>query len=674
MRWHDRVMTLRLRRLLLLACFVAGITHADVIMMAGRVNGEGGVVLEAPTVQIDGRQLVIDAVGNFEFPVDADSAKPLRIEISAKGYYASLQTVHRSDFVAGSAAGLPAIELVRRKAGRRLLLFAGDAMLSRRYFTPLAGEPVLVRESHIAEDGRKLLQHIKPYIELADYASVNLETQLSAETLTERLPKSVTFYSPPEIAETLQWAGFDYVALGNNHMFDYLDAGLKSTFDALDQVRLDYSGGGFDDAKAREPAMVDIDGSDHAFLSYVGWGGTFSPSQVAEDQKGGAALGNTQVIAADLAKIPDAATAVVQLHAGLEYSAQPAMSEQTTLRQAIRDGADVVVGHHAHVVQGFEIYDDSLIAYSMGNFLFDQYHYTTQLGMLLYVWMDGDRLHRAEVVPLHINGYVPTPATGAFRYSVLHRLARLSDPDSVCMSASGLHAAIRACEPGEATEPQLIDVAPTPDSTFPVALRGQGASPLLPVELPSAGEPYRLGVDILRRGDFEYAGLFGTKDRTWIVDHQTRLATGEAPRLHVEIAAGDAAARTGLKVFERVFTVSNPATVSGRIKVDGDVRLRVLLQRRRTTDSLDVALAAGPTTQIGVADLPAGGWREFAFDYNQPRIATRSVRLLFEVEDLSGQGVSIDLDDLGWVEWHTPWMGPDENHSPVFATHLQFQE
>ena len=661
---------------LLATCLFAFTAAADMIPVTGQVVAEDGTPIAAVSLTLDGESVDVAASGHFELVIERDARKTHRIELSADGFYGAVQTLHDSDFAAVSV--IPRVELVRKQADRTLLLFAGDAMLSRRYFEPRSGEKVLVRDDHIAEDSRKLLQPLKPYIELADYASVNLESQLSAENLTDRLPKSVTFYSPPELAETLQWAGFDYVALGNNHMFDYQSEGLRSTLAALDDLGLDYSGGGVNDAEARKPAVVNIEGSRHAFLSYVGWAGTFTPSQVAETAKGGAALGDSDVIAEDLETIAADSTAVVQLHAGLEYSARPAMSEQTTLRQAVRSGADVVIGHHAHVLQGFEIVDDRLIAYSMGNFLFDQYHYTTQMGMLLYVWMDGDKLHRAEAVPLHINGYIPTPATGAFRDSVLHRLAKLSDPQSACVRPNGLHATVESCDPQYFADAQVLRTGSEMSSMLPVAVRELGASPLAKTTIESVEQSYRMGVDILRRGDFEYAGLFGSKDRTWIENAEVRVAARDDKRLLVEIKPGKKSARTGQKVFERVFTSSNPATVSGRIQADSDVRLRVFLQRRRTTDTLESALVDGPLTEIGSQTIsqsaPSQGWGEFSFDYNQPRISTRSIRLIFEFDALTDDGASVVLDDLSWIEWHTPWISPQDNAIPTFATHFQFQK
>lgn len=652
----------------------SGQTSDGTVHLTGRIVDEGGDAIPSAVVQLDGQSKQVTLDGEFDIALSDDAPNPSRLDVSAEGYYPNIQSLHYSDFDTSAAAKFPAIELVRKKNGRRLLMFAGDAMLSRRYFAPRDGEPVLVRKTHIAQDSQALLQHVRPYIELADYASVNLETQLSTAVLDDPLPKSVTFYSPPELAGSLRWAGFDYVALGNNHMFDFRDVGLRSTIAALNSAGLNYSGGGIDEAQARRPAAMTIGGLSHAYLSYVGWAGTFSPSQVAEPNKGGAALGVSRVIGEDLQKIPRDTTTVLQVHTGLEYMARPAMSKRTMLRQAVLDGADVALGHHSHVLQGFEVYNDKLIAYSLGNFLFDQYHYTTQLGMLLYVWMDGDRLHRAEVVPLHINGYVPTPAIGAFRYSVLNRLAALSDPSSVCMKPSGVHAVVRGCD-DEVPRQQNIGLDGLRHSGVPIPLRQLGASPLAAVSIAKQQRTYRLGGDILQRGDFEYVGLYETQDRSWIEDERSSIRTVEKKALRIKLAAGDKLARTGMKVFERVFTASNPATVSGRIKVAGDVRLRLLLQRRRIDDAFEDALVSGPTTIIGTADFSSDGWVDFVFDYNQPRIATRSLRLLFEIEDLSrtSNGAEVELDDLAWVEWHTPWIAAGDDAAAMFATHLQFQ-
>jgi poly-gamma-glutamate capsule biosynthesis protein CapA/YwtB (metallophosphatase superfamily) len=637
--------------------------------IAGKVVDEAGVSIVLAAVEVDGSTHPVNEHGSFL--IDVDHADVALLRISAAGYYSAVHAFQRGS-PTGHGAKTTLFELVAKAPQRKLLLFAGDSMLARRYFEPRAGEPQLLRRQHFEEGARQLLKFVKPYVELADYASVNLETQLFAGKPKQRLPKSVTFYSPPEMAALLRWAGFDYVALGNNHTWDYQAEGLASTLRALERAGLDYSGAGLSQSSARQAAVVDVRDQAMNFLSYVGWPGTFTPSQTAAGDKGGAALGTADVIAQDLQRVSAANPTVLQYHSGLEYRERPALSERTQLRRAVDRGVDIAIGHHAHVLQGFEIYQQRLIAYSLGNFLFDQYHYTTQMGMLLYVWMDGETLHRAEVVPLHINGYVPTPATGAYRYSVLHRLARLSRPFGTCLRKNGANAVVAACAGGDG---QILDLLQAAPGVAPIHVARLELVAMSPVAFQIDGYSYRLGTDILRRGDFEYAGLFGTHDRAWEVGPDVRIEREESRLLSITVDS-DTSVRTGMRVFERVFSASNPTTISGRVRTDSSATVRFLLQRRRTDDTLTAALQAGPTTVVGAMRVSSGDWRNFSFDFNQPRITTRSVRLLIDVRgDDSREGRStVWLDDLAWVEWRTPWLsgGVDATEGD-FATHVQFQ-
>jgi len=644
----------------------------DSLIVTGRIVDEAHAPISNATVLINAHATTVNENGEYQFVVD--SGDPLLIDISASGYYRVVHTFHRSDFANGSNQ-IADIELVSKELQRRLLVFAGDAMLARRYFEPPAGEPVLIRRKHVLEDGQNLLRSIKPYIELADYASVNHETQLSSGKLKQALPKSVTFYSPTEFPAILSWAGFDYVALGNNHTWDYQGEGLASTTRALDDARLAYSGAGMDEAQARQPHLELLGDQSFGFLSYVGWAGTFSPNQAAHEEKGGAALGGSDVFQEDLLKMPDATVSVLQYHSGLEYSGAPAMSERMRLREAVDHGADLALGHHAHVIQGFEVYRGRLIAYSLGNFLFDQYHYTTQLGMLLYVWMDGEVLHRAEVVPMNINGYVPTPATGRFRFSILNRLARLSRPYDTCLRENGAHAVIESCDKDAMSDIQVLDTGNIEPTNVPVHLDALGMTPLSPAAVKADGQMYRLGTDILRRGDFEHSGLYGTTDRAWIQNKAVTISI-DTPRVLRIDAPKNKVVRTGMKVFERTFTASNPTTVRGRVHTDGAATIRFSLQRRRMDDGLSDALKSGPTSAVGGLRVSRAGWHDFSFDFDQPRISTRSVRLLIDIKDGSARrdGATVLLDDLAWIEWRTPWLddGGDEADT-VFATHVQFK-
>ena len=647
----------RIRRLVALLAFLPAFAAAQSApgAIVLRVVDESGSPLARAKITAGGNQVLTGADGKAA--IGLRGTHPLTLEIAADGHYPMVHTIAAND------ARIADIQLVRRQSQRRLLLFAGDAMLSRRYFEPRAGERILVRDQHVVEDGKALLKFVRPYIALADIASVNVETPLTSKKLTDPLPKSVTFSSPAVLAEILEWAGFDYAALGNNHLYDFRDAGLRETFKALSTTSLGFSGAGLDEASARAP-YITADGS-IAFFSYVGWPGTFSPTQSAAGEKGGSALGNAAVFAADVATVAADVTTVVQQHAGIEYAARPALSERTELRQAIDAGADLAIAHHPHVLQGLEIYRSRLIAYSMGNFLFDQYIYSTQSSMLLYVWLDGDELHRAEIVPLNINGYVPTPATGAFRFSILSRIARLSAELGTCLQQSGGHVVLGsdvACKDSRLVIP--ADYA----SVRPLPIWSTDADATRRMRIDAGQRQFRIGDDLLPRGDFEAAGTFGTPVRAWLTGKQAQVgssADGKALQLTIPPATR---VRSGMKVFERAFSQSAPATVSGIVSSDQAVTMRWYLQRRRMDQSLDEALESGPLLEIGALSLKAGETREFAFDHRLPRLATKAVRLLVDIE-AEATGASVWLDDLAWIEWRTPWLNSGGN-AGHFGTHV----
>lgn len=144
---------------------------------------------------------------------------------------------------------------------------------------------------------------------------------------------------------------------------------------------------------------------------------------VARRGHGGAALWDPVASAAEVAALKaDDHLVVLQLHAGYEFQDSPSDNVRAIAREAIDAGADIVIGHHPHVLQGLEIYKGRLIAYSMGNFIFDQdFLATLASGFLRTVW-DGDTLLEARLVPLEISDYRPLPVVGAAARQNLFRV------------------------------------------------------------------------------------------------------------------------------------------------------------------------------------------------------------------------------------------------------------
>lgn len=639
----------------------------------------------AATLSVEGTVLEASDDGRFAFEFPPGDV--FAVTVSAAGHYSMRHTFSRSELIAsrdesGSTA-IPDIVLVKRRPGRSLFVFAGDTMMGRRYASPQTGEPVLIREDNIAEDSQQLLANMKPYFELADYASVNLETPIFDTPPGEAAPKFVTFFSPSETLKALSEAGVDYAALGNNHIYDFLDAGLARSLEHMAASGLDYSGAGMTETDALQPHTELLNGSAYDLLSFVGWtGGTLSQS--ANDDKGGAALGTTDnLIMTSTTSAQRGAAPIIQFHGGLEYVDEPTMTVETKLKQAIDSGASLVIAHHPHVFQGLEVYNGKLIAWSLGNFLFDQYFYAPQASALLYVWMDGDTLHHAELAPIYIKGYVPTPATGPMRRAINQRIATLSARRGTSLSASGGHAMLNLASGEDKTGITLTTVSPNNEGQRVVSLLSiPWDHSIVAVSLPDGcatqSGRHRLGQDLLARGNFDGYETFDSFDRSWL-DLDTKIGVTQVDAERGDYAltlslTPDEIVRTGMRKFLRVYAKGNPMTVTASISATHRTRLTVRLQTRADRQGLADALINGNTIVIGEFILEPGARQPIELDFDSPRVGARSLRILFDAESLKDDPGLLEIDDFALIEWRTPFQAIGKVPSTwrhLASSHLQ---
>jgi poly-gamma-glutamate synthesis protein (capsule biosynthesis protein) len=195
----------------------------------------------------------------------------------------------------------------------------------------------------------------------------------------EPWPKAFNFRTPPRFASGLAAAGFDVVSLANNHAMDYGVTGLQDTINALEVAGVQHVGTG-DVRRGIIPRFTDANGVRVAFVACVltpGEGSGFSIESWAFD---GASTGlfvcdlaalAQQIMAARESPKIDADFVVVSIHAGDEYVNAPNTTQRELAEAALAAGADVVLGHHAHVVQPIEQRGNQLIAWGLGNFIFD---------------------------------------------------------------------------------------------------------------------------------------------------------------------------------------------------------------------------------------------------------------------------------------------------------------
>ena len=255
-------------------------------------------------------------------------------------------------------------------------------------------------------------------------AFANLESPFT--TTGTRFDKRFNFKVPPKYAISLINAGFDVVTLANNHILDYGIEGLKNTINVLDSIGLDHCGAGLTREQARQPAILERNGYRIAFLGYSM---TFPLEFWASDTSGG--TNYPTYMRSSIQHCDSLADfTVVTFHWGSESKNYPKEYQKVFAHQAIDYGADLVIGHHPHVLQGLEIYKNRLIAYSLGNFSFSSYSRKATESMILKVYLTNEGLLFAKIIPVSVNNldvaFQPRILSGADSDSVLSHLRKYS--------------------------------------------------------------------------------------------------------------------------------------------------------------------------------------------------------------------------------------------------------
>ena len=237
----------------------------------------------------------------------------------------------------------------------------------------------------------------------ADVSFGNLESPL---TMAPQLANGYDLRAPVESVAALQTAGFDAVSLANNHALDAGDAGFQDTVSALRAAGI---------APVLSPgcssAAAGTLGS--PLLCFLAFDDTVVPLDV---EAAADAVSDAQ---------RQADTVVVSIHWGGEYQAAPSERQRFIARRLADAGARLIIGHGPHVVQRTEWVQDSLVAYSLGNFLFDQpYPADCRWGAILRVTLQDGRIAGVEAIPTVIDtnqGRV-LPAPAAEAAAILARL------------------------------------------------------------------------------------------------------------------------------------------------------------------------------------------------------------------------------------------------------------
>lgn len=261
------------------------------------------------------------------------------------------------------------------------------------------------------------VQGLNNIFEEDDFTTVNLETTLT--NATQKAVKKFRFKGDPSYAQILSLGGIEAVNLANNHIHDYLDKGYEDTLVSLKNENIGYFG--YENKYITTVKDIKI-----GALGYEGWNDTAEiRSKVSQDIK-------------DL-RDQGAQIILVHFHWGVERQYTPTDSQKTLARYTVDSGADLVLGHHPHVVQGIEEYNGKFIVYSLGNFMFggnrnpsDKDTYVFQQTFHL---KNGEITDKKEinVVPFSIssvssrNNYQPTMLEGSEKERVKQKIIDVSN-------------------------------------------------------------------------------------------------------------------------------------------------------------------------------------------------------------------------------------------------------
>lgn len=251
-----------------------------------------------------------------------------------------------------------------------------------------------------------------------DVTLVNLEGALT--TSQQHREKTFYFRGEPSYVNILTGSSVEAVTVENNHSGDYFEQGFNDTLQTLKNAGIRFT-------SRSEPAVIDVNGYKVVMLSLSLVGKTYTPEIQSQLE---AAIGQYR---------GSKTVVVVNLHWGIESSGTPEHWQVDAAHSIIDAGADLIIGHHPHVLQGIEVYNGHYIVYSLGNFSFggNMAAINPQTMIFRIAFSETDtgsmRMNRVSVVPCYTtssgstaNNFQPMPLFGETGKAVVDKVIALS--------------------------------------------------------------------------------------------------------------------------------------------------------------------------------------------------------------------------------------------------------
>lgn len=294
--------------------------------------------------------------------------------------------------------------------------------------------------NYIHKDGYSYPWHyVREYFENDDITIGNLETSITNGGNVWP-DKQFNFRSDPKNVPAMKEAGIEVVSLANNHTLDYGYQGLKDTLKYLKEGDISVVGAGLNKSDAMKPVIIEKEDIKIGILGF---------SRVVPDVGWWATDNRPGLIGAYDVQLPNALKAIeelkgevdiliVSVHWGKELQEKPRSEEIVAAKKMIDAGADVISGHHPHVLQGIEIYKDSPIFYSLGNFVFGSKSKLTANTMIVQLVFNGKDLENINLLPFEIVNSRPQTVDEKIRQEKLEYLREISNDFETIIDKDGM--------------------------------------------------------------------------------------------------------------------------------------------------------------------------------------------------------------------------------------------
>lgn len=665
----------------------------------GRVVGPDGPVQQA-VVRIGEKLATTDEQGLFW--VDGAARNNEIIGIDAPGYYSRAAAAALTVGLSNGLVDLGTIRLQERTDNSVFVLAGGDVSFGRRYLDPDSTQRndrvpddnpnALIRPRNARNDTTALLGELAETFNPYDLVTVSLESVVTDAPPAPNPDRSSHLFSLPRSLDALANAGVDHVALATDRITDFGDAGIELTRSELDEDGTGYSGAGQTVSEAVVPWAADVGGATVAISSFAAVEGAAQNNPIAASFAGGGAADLNDDALAQLAlREADAfGVSIAHAHTGYEFTETPGAHARDRLEFLARNGADLVVGHHPNVAQGFDFVGDSLVAHSLGNLAFDQYRVDGAIGALVEARWDGGELGSAAVIPVLLDDFVPTRLVGEPADLTLRRIGHASGDDVVLVPDMDRASIVRRSEAKARTRTVTLTAEPDAFGTAVLDLRAH-REPFESVSAVVTGDETNerveaaLGRDVLLFGSMEdvdtdndrlevpYWSLTGNAS-FGCVDHAARGTMALCSvRSSTNRTASVIAFETPVRVLgdrlnepnkDLTLVVQSAGNNRGDVYVDAIWRASVGSREFGTEQVL--ALPAGshsfaqswvdlemPSDDPAIVPTP-----ELPFGTKLRRENARAVELrIRHLPPPSGTGVAL-LDDVAIVSWADPTVEP----------------